>query len=54
MAEAGALVIRAGRVFPAVDDAVLDDGWVLVEDGRIAEVSASEPRGRGGPSDRPG
>ena len=47
MAEAGTLLIRAGRLFPALDETVLKDGWVLVEDGRIAEVSASEPRADG-------
>jgi imidazolonepropionase-like amidohydrolase len=47
MAEAGTLLIRAGRLFPALDETVLEDGWVLVEDGRIAEVSASEPRANG-------
>ena len=44
---AGALAIRAGRVFPARDETVLEDAWVLVEDGRIAAVSDSEPRGNG-------
>ncbi len=43
MAQSGALLIRAGRVFPATDETVLRDGWVLVEDGRIATISASEP-----------
>ncbi|MDQ3810422.1 MAG: amidohydrolase family protein, partial [Chloroflexota bacterium] len=39
------LLIRAGRVFTARDtDPVLDDAWVRVQDGRIVEVSASEPR----------
>jgi len=44
MADERTLLIRAGRVFPARDETVLEDGWVLVEDGRIAQVSASEPR----------
>src|SRR6266511_1516811 len=47
MADGGTLLIRAGRVFPACDETVLEDAWVLVEDGRIAEVSASEPRATG-------
>jgi imidazolonepropionase-like amidohydrolase len=38
------LLIRAGRVFTALDrDPVLPDAWIRVADGRIAEVSASEP-----------
>ena len=47
MAEDRTLLIRAGRVFPARDETVLEDAWVLVEDGRIAEVSDSEPRAAG-------
>ena len=48
MAAAENLLIRAGRVFPAVDEAVLDDAWVRVEGGRVVEVSASEPGSNGG------
>ena len=47
MAGGGALAIRAGWVFPATDETVLRDAWVLVEDGRIAEVSSSEPAAKG-------
>ena len=47
MTETGALAIRAGRVFPATDESVLDDAWVLVEDGAIVEVSSPEPRAAG-------
>jgi imidazolonepropionase-like amidohydrolase len=35
--------IRAGRVFSGDD--VLRDAWVRLEDGRIAEVTSSEPKG---------
>jgi imidazolonepropionase-like amidohydrolase len=40
------LLIRAGTAFTATADAdpVLRDAWVDVQDGRIAAVSASEPR----------
>ena len=40
MDESGAVAIRAGWVFPATDETVLRDAWVLVEDGRIAEVTS--------------
>ncbi len=39
------LLIHAGTVFTATDgNPMLKDAWVRVENGRIAEVSASEPR----------
>ena len=42
------LLIRAGRIFTGLDgDAVLRDGWVRVENDRIAQVSSSEPRAGG-------
>jgi len=44
MGRVSRLLVRAGKVFTATDDAVLEDAWVAVEDGRIVEVSASEPR----------
>lgn len=48
MAQMTGLLIHAGRVFTALDDdAVLDDAWVRVEDGRIAEVASSEPSAPG-------
>jgi imidazolonepropionase-like amidohydrolase len=47
MVGAQTLLIRAGRVFPAVDETVLEDAWVLVEDGRIGAISDSEPRTSG-------
>jgi imidazolonepropionase-like amidohydrolase len=47
MAGAETLLIRAGRVFPAVDETLLEDAWALVEDGRIGEISDSEPRAPG-------
>jgi len=38
------LLIHAGRVFTGLDqDAVLQDAWVRVQDGRIAQVSSNEP-----------
>src|SRR4051812_3147302 len=43
----GTLLIRAGKVFPALDESVLDEAWVRVEDGQIAEVSSDEPRADG-------
>jgi imidazolonepropionase-like amidohydrolase len=43
--EAGGLLIRAGTIYTATDaEPVLHDGWVRVVEGRIAELSASEPR----------
>src|SRR5688572_13622984 len=43
------LLIRAGVVFTATDpEAVLHDAWLRVQDGRIVEVSASEPRASDG------
>jgi len=41
------LLIRAGRVFPALDETVLEDAWVRVEDGRVADVTDAEPRADG-------
>ncbi|MBV8716377.1 MAG: amidohydrolase family protein [Chloroflexi bacterium] len=39
------LLIHAGQVFTATDtDALLKDAWVRVENDRIAQVSASEPK----------
>ena len=34
--------LTGGRVFPAVDESVIDDGAVLVEDDRIAWVGAAD------------
>ena len=54
MSDDGTLAIRAGWVFPATDETVLRDAWVLVEDGRIAEVTSSEPKASGARTiDRP-
>src|SRR5919202_1024853 len=44
MGSVSRLLVRAGTVFTAASEAVLKDAWVHVEDGRIAAVSASEPR----------
>ncbi|HYY90029.1 MAG TPA: amidohydrolase family protein [Chloroflexota bacterium] len=42
------LLIRAGTVFTAAAEPVVRDAWLSVEGDRIAEVSPSEPRARGG------
>ena len=36
------LLLRAGRIFTG--DTVLRDGWLRVEEERIAEISSTEPR----------
>jgi imidazolonepropionase-like amidohydrolase len=39
------LLIHAGRVFTAaVSESLLDDAWIRVQDGRIVEISSSEPK----------
>ena len=43
------LLIRAGQVFTAADrDPLLKDAWVRVQDDRIVEVTAAEPRAGSG------
>src|SRR3569833_1272920 len=49
------LLIHAGRVFTAASEAVLQDAWVRVEDGRIVEISSGQPSAAGLPTlDAPG
>jgi imidazolonepropionase-like amidohydrolase len=47
MGRVSRLLIRAGTLFSAGAEPVVQDAWVQVEDGRIAGVSSSEPRASG-------